>query len=309
MSPNIKNSIYFEQVRLLLQVIPFISREECFALKGGTAINFFIRDLPRLSVDIDLNYLPIESRDITFKNIDMALKRIFDAIVASLPDITINKSIDPETDLCIKLFIKRKDFLIKVEPNQVFRGNIFLCSEYELVKPAVEAFELTVNANIMSIADIYGSKLCALLDRQHPRDIFDIGILLENEGITNDIRKAFIIYLISHRRPIHELLQPNILDIKQLFENEFKGMSIIDCSYEGLTQTRIKVVSKLKQELTNDERKFILSIKKGEPEWDLINLPGVDKLPSVKWKLQNISRMNDKKHKEYLEKLKKALEL
>ena len=55
-----RTSIYYKQVQLLMDVIPFIAKEETFALKGGTAINLFIQDLPRLSVDIDLTYLPVE---------------------------------------------------------------------------------------------------------------------------------------------------------------------------------------------------------------------------------------------------------
>ncbi len=67
-----KNTIYYQRAELLLRVLPAIATESCFALKGGTAINFFIRDLPRLSVDIDLTYLPIESREQTLLHISEA---------------------------------------------------------------------------------------------------------------------------------------------------------------------------------------------------------------------------------------------
>lgn len=50
------NDKYNHQVRLLLAVLPEIAKEHCFALHGGTAINLFIRNMPRLSVDIDLTY-------------------------------------------------------------------------------------------------------------------------------------------------------------------------------------------------------------------------------------------------------------
>jgi hypothetical protein len=46
----------------LIRVLPSIAEEACFALKGGTAINLFVRDMPRLSVDIDLTYLPVQPR-------------------------------------------------------------------------------------------------------------------------------------------------------------------------------------------------------------------------------------------------------
>ena len=67
---------YMRQVELLVRTLPFIARQDVFALKGGTAINLFYRDMPRLSVDIDLTYLPIEDRDATLAGIDEALDRI-----------------------------------------------------------------------------------------------------------------------------------------------------------------------------------------------------------------------------------------
>lgn len=70
------NEYYLEQVKLLIRVLPYVDREKCFSLKGGTAINFFIRNLPRLSVDIDLTYLGFEGRSLVFTNINSALQRI-----------------------------------------------------------------------------------------------------------------------------------------------------------------------------------------------------------------------------------------
>lgn len=69
-------SRYKTQVDLLLQTIPFIAKEEIFALKGGTAINLFVRDMPRLSVDIDLTYIPFDDRETALKNISDGLERI-----------------------------------------------------------------------------------------------------------------------------------------------------------------------------------------------------------------------------------------
>ncbi len=69
----IKNS-YLEQVKLLLEIMPIVARQSCFALKGGTAINLFLSDhIPRLSVDIDLTYLPIQTRGESLEGISQAL--------------------------------------------------------------------------------------------------------------------------------------------------------------------------------------------------------------------------------------------
>ncbi len=61
--------------------------------------------------------------------------------------------------------------------------------------------------------------MVAALDRQHPRDLFDVSALLANEGLTDALRTAFVVYLISHNRPAVELLAPGRLDI----EAEFRG--------------------------------------------------------------------------------------
>ena len=67
---------YRAQVALLIAVMPFVAAEEEFALKGGTAINLFLRDMPRLSVDIDLAYLRVAERAESLAAIDAAMKRL-----------------------------------------------------------------------------------------------------------------------------------------------------------------------------------------------------------------------------------------
>ena len=80
-----KETPYFKQAQLMLRVMPHVAAEECFALKGGTAIKFYVRDMPRLSVDIDLTYLPLEPRDKSLANIGVALHRIAAAIRKTVP--------------------------------------------------------------------------------------------------------------------------------------------------------------------------------------------------------------------------------
>ena len=76
---------YRQQVALLIRTIPFVARERAFALKGGTAINLFVRDMPRLSVDIDLTYLPVEDRTTSLAAIDAAMLRIRERIEQESP--------------------------------------------------------------------------------------------------------------------------------------------------------------------------------------------------------------------------------
>jgi hypothetical protein len=162
---------------------------------------------------------------------------------------------------------------------------------------------------LLSIADLYGGKLCAALDRQHPRDLFDIKLLLESGGITDEIRKAFVIYLASHNRPMNELLDLSHQDFRQTFENDFKGIAAIEVTYDELIEVRNSLADTLLKSLTDNERRFLLSIKKGEPEWHLMDLEGIDSLPAILWKIQNVRRMSREKHSSELQKLKAILNL
>ena len=57
------NKEYAQKVEILIRILPIVMDEKVFAVHGGSAINLFIRDLPRYSVDIDLTYTPLESRE------------------------------------------------------------------------------------------------------------------------------------------------------------------------------------------------------------------------------------------------------
>ena len=108
---------YRKQVSLLLSVLPEVATENCFALHGGTAINLFVRDMPRLSVDIDLTYLPIEDRQTSLANLRAALLRIKTRIERILKTVRVTD----RTDIG-KLLITTQEAEIKLEVNLVKRG-------------------------------------------------------------------------------------------------------------------------------------------------------------------------------------------
>lgn len=169
-----KNSSFRPQVELLLKVLPLIAREKDFALKGGTAINLFIRDMPRLSVDIDLTFLPILSREETFLQISNAITRLKKSIESALAG---SKVITKQTAGTLGPTTFTVDYLgtlIKVEVNFVLRGSVYPTINLRLCEKAQEEFNAFAKIECLAIADIYGGKICAALDRQHPRDLFDV---------------------------------------------------------------------------------------------------------------------------------------
>lgn len=295
---------YKKQVALLIRALPIVTEEECFVLKGGTAINLFVRDLPRLSVDIDLTYLPVEPRSTSLRNIDAAMKRIAAKIKAAIPDAQITEGTTENT--VVRLNVRSRGVQIKIEVTPVLRGCVFdpaLAS----VKPAVEEEFGFAEARLVSLADLYAGKLVAALDRQHPRDLFDVRDLLANEGITDDLRKAFIVYLLSHDRPMSEVLAPTLKDIEPAYEHGFAGMPREPANFAELLATRDKLIKEIVGNMPSEHRKFLISFERGEPEWDLLGIPKAKELPAVLWRQQNLNKLPTEKRAKLVADLEEAL--
>jgi predicted nucleotidyltransferase component of viral defense system len=293
---------YKQQVKLLLSVLPEIAKEDCFALHGGTAINLFVRNMPRLSVDIDLTYLPLEDFLSSQKNINAALKRI----IQHLNKVRAAIRIHDDSDNC-KLLINDEGVTVKVEVNLIARGSLRPPVKMTLCQKAQEEFDVYVEMKTLPQGLLFGSKICAALDRQHPRDLFDVQYLLNEEGISEEVMEGFLFYLISHSRPIHELLSPNWQDQSSAIESQFSGMTNIDFTYSDYEQVREKLLNALLSKLTESDKRFLLSVKNLEPDWSIYKF---DMFPGIRWKLQNIEKLkkaNPDKYSRMIEKLQGVL--
>lgn len=296
---------YEAQVRLLLRCLPEIGRYECFALKGGTAINLFVRDMLRVSVDIDLTYLPLKPRDEALTEIGETLISIGYDIERRIPGSQVRTS--RMQNHVVKLMVSISEAVIKIEPNLILRGSVHSPMNMDLCPVAQKHFGVFVSVPTLPIADLYGGKLCAALDRQHPRDFFDVKVLFDDTGITPEIRRSFVVHLAGHNRPMNELLSPNFLDIRSLYDDQFVGMTQEEVSLQELQQVQQKLSRMLVQSLDDDERAFLLSIKRGEPEWNRLGIENLDQLPALRWKCLNIKKMNDSKRASELTRLEKIL--
>ncbi len=252
---------YETQTRLLLSLVPKLERHACFALKGGTAINLFVRDLPRVSVDIDLAYLPLKPREQALTEISEHLRAFASDALAMTPSARIREHhSEGRVD---RVGIETPEATIKIEPNKIFRGCVYPAERRELSHRAQKQFGVYVRARMLPVADLYGGKLCAALDRQHPRDLFDVKVLLETDGITSETRRAFVVYLAGHNRPMSELLAPRLVDISELFHLHFRGMAREDVSLDSLVAIQSELPKVLVASLDDDERAFLMALKKG----------------------------------------------
>jgi predicted nucleotidyltransferase component of viral defense system len=296
-----------QQARLLVQCIPEVEKQNCFALKGGTAINLFLRELPRMSVDIDLTYLPLKDRDESLAEIDDALVQIGSDIEKGISGATVRKHQIQGHN--VKLFVVREGLEIKIEPNLILRGSVGEPTQREMSTGARDHFGASARMLTLSAEDLYGGKLCAALDRQHPRDLFDVMSLLAEGGITPAVRRAFVVYLASHSRPMHELLNPNLLDISDAFDQQFAGMARDSVSLDELLNARKELIGMIPHCLDAEERRFLVSMKSGEPEWESLGIEHLERLPALQWKLLNIQRMDARKRDKQLAELRDLLEV
>ncbi len=294
------NAVYLETARLLTQVAPLVFVDDTFALKGGTAINLFIRDMPRLSVDLDLAFL-----DYTLPR-EQALARINEAILQAgerLKKRGFQIYIPPAAAGETKLLVRKDRIEVKIEVNFVLRGTVQPVRQASLMPVASDVLMADLEIPVVSLEDVYGGKLVAALDRQHPRDLFDVMQLFAHEGITLGIRRAFVVYLACHNRPVHEVLFPQLKNIEHDYQHNFVGMTTDPVPLDILLATRDRMITELQTGLDDNERQFLLSLVAGEPTWSLLGIDHLEHLPAIRWKLQNLAQLKKSNAKKFAEQL------
>ena len=282
------NPLYLDTARLLTQVAPHVFVDDTFALKGGTAINLFLRDMPRLSVDLDLVF-----PDCTLPRAE-ALERISEGVRQAAERLR-RRGFQTHAPMAgageTKLLVRRGAIQVKVEVNVVMRGTVLPVRRISLRPAARDVLMADLELPVLSLEDLYGGKLVAALDRQHPRDLFDVMQLLAHEGITPGIRRAFVVYLCCGNRPIHEILFAPPRDIQYDYTYNFQGMTAEPVSLEALMSARTQMMDVLRQGLDDDERQFLMSVVTAEPDWSLLGIEHLAQLPGIRWKLQNLAQL------------------
>jgi len=299
------NEQYRRQVALLVRTLPIVAQEKCFALKGGTAINLFVRDMPRLSVDIDLTYLPVSSWTESTADINRAMAKIAAGISRVIPGAVC--TLPPDKDgLLTKVLVRADGVQIMVEVTPVLRGCVYE-PELRTTSAKVQRDFGFAETQVVSWADLYAGKIMAALDRQHPRDLFDVRELLAKEGVTSQLRAAFVVYLLSHHRAMHEVLNPTLKDISGEFAQSFAGMTTEPVRLEDLLEAREKLVGEIVGQMPTIHREFLLSFEKGEPDWSKLEIAHAKDLPAVRHRMLNLAKVTDAKRTELVSKLERIL--
>jgi hypothetical protein len=255
--------------------------------------------MPRLSVDIDLTYIPFtNNRNTDLENIRISLESIKIRLTKRMPVIRFSDQTRASKEL--KLICSTPDAMVKIEVNQINRGLMDKPCTKILCNHAQEVFDHFCEITTVSIGQLWGGKVNAALDRQHPRDLFDIRNLFNEIGYTNEIKTGFLFFLLCGNRPFHELLNPKRLDQRIVFNSQFGGMTYQPFSYEEFEETREQLISVVNKSLTDNDKAFLLAFTKGEPAWNNMDY---GMFPAIRWKLLNIRKLKENNLRKYLEQI------
>jgi len=193
----------------------------------------------------------------------------------------------------------------KIEVTPVLRGCVYE-PQIRRVTDAVEKAFGFAEARVVSFADLYAGKIVAALDRQHPRDLFDVRDLLAQEGLDERLRRAFLVYLVSHNRPMCEVLAPKRKTIGPEYRRGFSGMTARPVTLGALKATRESLIDAVVTRMPEAHRRFLLSFERGEADWAIFGLPSVADLPAVRWRQQNLAAIGAEKRDQLVAKLEKV---
>jgi len=278
---------YKKQITLLIDILTEIAKEDNFALHGGTAINLFHLNMPRLSVDIDLTFVPFsDNRNEDLDKISQSLELVKNRLKDAFPNIRFEDEKRAVEEL--KLLCIRDNANVKVEVNQINRGLIAETCTKILCRRAEEEFDRFCEVKTVSAGQLWGGKLNAALERQHPRDIFDVKSMLKEIGFTEEIKQGFLFFLLCGKRPIDEILNPNFTNQRVIFDSQFSGMTNEEFTYEEFEKIRKELVLLIQKSLTYKDIDFLFSYVSGNPVWKDFDY---SQYPAIKWKQLNINKL------------------
>ena len=288
---------YADTVRLLLAIVPDVFANDIFAMKGGTAINLVVQDMPRLSVDIDVVYLPWQTpRDEALQAINQELA----AIATRVASLGVQTRLVRSKDLGdTKLNVENESSQVKIEVNVVFRGTVLPAERRSLSAKTSDLFGVELEVPILAPNELYAGKLVAALDRQHPRDLFDVWQLYESGGISNGMVECFVVYLAGHNRPTHEVLFGNDKNIAGEYERAFVGMTEVECSLETLLEARVRLRHELPGRLSAQHKQFLSGLTRAQPDWSLLQCQHAAQLPALRWKLSNLETFRKRRPEDF----------
>ena len=283
---------FYAQARLAAEILPYVTHPDVFVLKGGTHINLFCRDLPRLSVDIDLVFTgPGGSSDKATKEI---LRTHMKALKARLSDVKPGgyKS-TLRADAKAKVTVKRDGIRVKTEASPIGVGTYYRPVQLHPQPRAQEILGIREPVWGVTEEEAYAGKMCAALYRQMPRDIFDIMMLYEHGGISDDLFKTFAVYVACNSAHPRKLLCPAAKLLNAAHTMTFAGMSEVEVPVSHLIHVRNQLLADVRKRMDRSLVNMLLSLHDAEPDFGLIDRPSAERMHAIQRKVQNLRHFRE----------------
>lgn len=290
-----------EKVVRLLDVLKYISTEldpcgDKLVLKGGTAINLMYTNLARLSVDIDLDYIGSLEKEKASQDRDIIMDALDNYMLGE--DYEISSKSRGSVILASRTYTftnasHNKDN-IKVEINFIDRIHIG-----PSVRKKINYFEKEVMVQTLLLEELFGMKICALIDRSKPRDLFDVNKLkkylpyLDKERL----RKLAVFYLSLDC--IFELNEASFDNVNKITQDSIKKELqpvLAKGNMFDLNTAKEEAIKFLKElfTLTDNEKKYLVEFSKGNFDPYLLFEPNdaerAAKHPMAKWRAANLKK-------------------
>ncbi len=275
---------------------PFLKQK--LVLKGGTAINIFVFDVPRLSVDIDLNYVGSPEKQVMLEERVQVREHLERIIQLQRYETTFTENYGSDRfELCYNNISGNRD-RIKVEINYLLR--------IPLLKPVVSKKRKIFNSvplpkiKMLAPEELFASKLVALLSRQAARDLYDIYYLSIDKNFKIErslVKPCFIFYGIISREDFRTMSvdiidRITLKDIKRTLYPLLQRELVFDLEK---SRQRVRRFLKPLYRFTQKEKRFIKSFFEGQYQPDLLFNPkhfsiSLSQHPMIEWKLSHIQR-------------------
>lgn len=290
-----------EKTLRLTEILKYINENpllrESLALKGGTAINLTVFDLPRLSVDLDLDYIRNNSREEMLEERRKISENLTKYMAMTEYELSGKSRFSHSLDSYIFSYTNtagNKDN-IKLEINYSLRSHILPLEQRDIkALSLIDPFSV----NSLAIIEIFATKIVALLTRAAPRDLYDINNMIYH-SIFNDasfplLKKSSIFYYVLNSEDIS--LPFDLNNVNVLTEHRIKTDLLPVIRKRGgfdLNTAKRRILTYLSAlfELENNEIKFLETFKNGKyhPELlfsDMEILERIKNHPMAIWKLQ-----------------------
>jgi predicted nucleotidyltransferase component of viral defense system len=280
---------YVDTVRLMLGLAPHVFQQPLFAMKGGTALNIFLHDMPRLSGDIDVVFVDHRtSRDAALSLIQEELRSLAEQLEPlGYKSSLLNTNDEDE----VKIVVSRDNVSVKIEVNYNFRGTLLPVTPMRIANKAGELFATDVSVPSLAREELYGGKIVAALDRQHPRDFFDVREMLQHRHLDDGVMDCFVCYLSGHNRTVHDVLFSKDKSMTAMYEQQFEGMTSEPVPLAELEEARQSLRKNLLERLKDHHRQFLLSLVRLEPKWSLMPFAHLQEMPALKFKMRNLANL------------------